>query len=381
MALQTFNYNRHSIDKKDINEVTKVLKSDFITQGKQNEIFKKLINKKFKSKYCIFLNSASTALYVACRALGLKKKDVLWTSANTYAASANCGLMCNAKIDFVDISLNSFNLSAKILELKLKKTKKKNRPKILVLVHFGGNPCELKKIKKLSLKYNFKIIEDASHAIGSKYEGELIGSSKYSDATIFSFHAIKNITTGEGGAILTKLKSVSNYSETFINNGIKKLKTTKINDYYDQVDCGLNLRICDIQLSLGISQLKKLNKFISYRNKLANFYRKNLDKRCINFQKINENSKSAYHLFPIIFKTNKIRNKVYFELKKKNINCKILYPPLNNQSVFKKKFPKLDKCENANNYYSRMLSLPLHYEIKLKDIKMIINSFNKCLKK
>ena len=381
MVLQTYNYNRHSIDKQDINEVIKILKSEFITQGSQNEIFKKLIIKNFKNKYCTLVNSASSALYVACRALGLKKNDILWTSANTYAASANCGLLCSARIDFVDISLDSFNLSAKILESKLKKTKKKDRPKILVLVHFGGNPCELKEIKKLSLKYNFKIIEDASHAIGSKYEKEFIGSSKYSDATIFSFHAIKNITMGEGGAVLTNSKSISNYSELFVNNGIRKLKTAKINDYYDQVDYGLNLRISDIQISLGVSQLKKISKFISHRNKLANFYKKNLDKRHINFQKITDNCKSAYHLFPIIFKTKETRDKVYFKLKQKNIYCKILYPPLNNQSIFKKKFPKLDKCENAKVYYSRMLSLPLHYEIKLKHVKIIIKEFNKCLKK
>ena len=197
-------YSKQTISSQDIKQVVKVLKSDFLTQGPQVLKFEKEINKYVKSKFTVAVNSATSALHLSCLALGLKKGDWLWTSSNSFVSSANCGLFCGAKIDLLDIELEDYNISIPLLKIKLEKAKVSNRlPKILVPVHFSGKPCDMKAIYKLSKKYKFKIIEDASHALGSKIYGKRIGNCKYSDLCVFSFHPVKNITTGEGGAITT----------------------------------------------------------------------------------------------------------------------------------------------------------------------------------
>ena len=324
MASKIINYNRHKIFNKDIVEVSKVLKSDFLTQGQEKKKFQNILKKKIKSKFVTFSNSASTALYISCKSLGLNKNDILWTSSNTYAASANCAIMCGAKVDLVDISLSDFNICLVSLEKKLIKAKKKKiLPKILVAVHFGGNPCNLKKLFVLKKKYGFKIIEDASHALGSRYNNKPIGNCAYSEITVFSFHAIKNITTGEGGAISTNNSKIFKKVELLLNNGIKKNLTSKY-DYYDQELYGLNFRLSDIQLSLGISQFKKLNYFIKYRNNIANFYKQNILSNKIKFQNISKNNFSAYHLFPVTLKNNKNRNKLYNYLKSQKISTEAI---------------------------------------------------------
>lgn len=373
MASKIINYNRHKIFIRDINEVSKVLKSNFLTQGKKKNIFQNILKKKIKSKFVTFSNSASSALFISCKSLGLKENDILWTSSNTYAASANCAIMCGASLDLIDISLEDFNICINSLEEKLIKAKKKKKlPKIIVAVHFGGNPCNLKRLFILKKRYGFKIIEDASHALGSKYNNKPIGDCSYSEITIFSFHAIKNITTGEGGAISTNNLKIFNNIELFINNGINKNLISKY-DYYDQKFYGSNFRLSDIQLSLGISQLKKLKYFVEYRNKIANIYKKKIITNKINFQKISKNDFSAYHLFPIILINNKIRNKLYNYLRSQKIFCKILYPPLDNQKFFRN---KTTKCINSRSYYKRMISLPVHCNLTQKDIIKITNKIN-----
>ena len=218
------NYSRQTIDKSDINAVTKALKSKWLTTGPFVKKFENEIKKKVNSKYCTAVNSATSALHLVCLALGVKKGDYVWTSSNTFVASANCALLCGAKIDLIDIELNNYNLDVNKLEQKLIKAKKINKlPKIIIAVHFAGYPCDMKKIHILSKKFNFKIIEDASHALGSIYKGNKIGNCKYSEATVFSFHPVKIITTGEGGAITTNNNNLNTKLQSLRTHGIEKI--------------------------------------------------------------------------------------------------------------------------------------------------------------
>ena len=229
------NYSKQTIDKSDINAVTKVLKSKWLTTGPFVKEFEKRVREKVNAKYCTAVNSATSALHIACMALGVKQGDYVWTSSNTFVASANCALLCGAKIDLLDIELNNYNLDVTKLEQKLIKAKKKNKlPKVIIPVHFAGYPCDMKKIFDLSKKFRFKIIEDASHALGSIYKKDKIGNCKFSEATIFSFHPVKIITTGEGGVITTNNKNLNNKLKSLRNHGIvqnyqKKKKILKKN--------------------------------------------------------------------------------------------------------------------------------------------------------
>ena len=255
-------YAQQSIDKNDIKKVVQVLKSNFLTQGPKVFEFEKAVKKYVNSKYAVAVNSATSALHIACLALDLKKNDLVWTSTNSFVASSNCALYCNAKIDFVDIDPKTFNISTDKLEAKLIKAKaNKKIPKLLIVVHFAGNPCDMKKIYTLSKKYKFKIIEDASHAIGSRYFKEKIGNCRYSEMAIFSFHPIKIITTGEGGMVLTKnkkyfLKLVSLRNHGIVKNIGKYHNLKNSNWFYKQENLGFNYRMNDIEAALGISQIK-----------------------------------------------------------------------------------------------------------------------------
>ena len=260
-------YSRQYISKHEINSVTEVLKSDFLTQGPKVPLFEKLVSKFVGSKYSAAINSATSGLHLACMAIGLKKGDWLWTSTNSFVASANCGLYCGANVDLIDIDIESHNISIPKLKDKLIKAKKaKKLPKVLIPVHFAGRPCEMKEIYKLSKKYNFKIIEDASHALGSKIYGEMVGNCKYSDMCVFSFHPVKNITTGEGGIVSTNSKFYIEKVKILRTHGINKDKKYFINKikkkdswHYEQVSLGFNYRMNDIEAAIGISQLEKLN--------------------------------------------------------------------------------------------------------------------------
>ena len=303
-------YSRQEIDKKDIESVKKVLKSRFITQGNQINIFEKKICSKVGSKYSVAVNSATSALHIACLALGLKKVSIL-DSIKYFVASANCGLYCGARIDFIDIDKDTFNISIENIT-KLKLQKKKKTPKIVVAVDFGGNPYDHKKLYELSRKYNFKIITDASHSLGSRYKNYKIGKCRWSDITVFSFHPVKPITTAEGGIAVTNNKSLFEKLKVFRNHGISrdiKKYQKKINQkwYYEQIDLGYNYRMNELQAALGISQLKKLDNFNLKRNKIANFYKKNLKNLPIKFQEIDKNNFSTYHLFVILFPKSIIR--------------------------------------------------------------------------
>ena len=266
-------FSRQFIDKSDVKSVAHSLKSNFLTQGPKVQIFEKNILKIVKAKYAVATNSGSSALHIACLSIGLKKGDIVWTVPNTFAASANCAINCGAKVDFVDIDEKSWNIDIIELEKKLRIAKnKKKLPKIVIPVHLAGLPSEQKKIWMLSKKFKFKIIEDASHSLGANYLEQPVGSCKWSDITIFSFHPTKIITTTEGGMALTNDKKLNEKMRMFATNGItKKFNLFKYKKnfkpwYYEQHFPGFNYRMSDVAAALGISQLKKLKKFVNKRN-------------------------------------------------------------------------------------------------------------------
>lgn len=374
-------YNKQSINKKDIIEVNKVLKSNFLTQGPKNEIFCKKISKYTNSKYSLVLNSASSALQIACLAMRLSKKDILWTSANTFISSATAGAHCGAKVDFIDIDLETGNLSIKNLEKKLKSAKKKKLlPKILMVVHFAGIPCDMKKIKDLSQKYKFKIIEDASHAMGSKYYGNKIGSCKYSDACIFSFHPIKSITTFEGGAITTNSKKIYEESKLLSDHGISRNISKKRKWLYDQKILGFNYRLNDVSCAIGISQLLRIEKFVKIRNKIAKFYLKNLKNLPLNLPIIPINISSSFHLFVISLK-NFSRDDFYDYMLKKGIKLQYHYIPLYRHTYFKSKL-NINKKNflNMENYFKNSISLPIFVDLKKSDLYKIVKEIKNFFK-
>ena len=262
-------YGRHHISDKDIESVVRILKSEFITQGPTVKIFEKLFAEKINVDYVTAVNSATSGLHLACLALGLGKGDLLWTSPITFVASANCGLYCDAEVDFVDIELSTGLICIEALKEKLEIAEKKGKlPKVLIPVHLGGASCDMKSIWELSKKYGFSIIEDASHCVGSKYYDEFVGNCKYSDLCVFSLHPVKIITSGEGGLITTKDKKLDKHLKMIRSHGITKDRDFfKIKNQppwaYEQQELGFNYRMSDIHAALGISQLSRIDEIIN----------------------------------------------------------------------------------------------------------------------
>jgi UDP-4-amino-4,6-dideoxy-N-acetyl-beta-L-altrosamine transaminase len=380
-------YSRQNVTLEDIKEVNKVLKSNFLTQGPTVSIFERKIAKIVSAKYGVATNSATSALHVACLALGLNKNDYLWTTAISFVASANCGLYCNAKVKFIDIDSNTFNISIKELEKNLVEAKKnKKLPKIVVPVHLAGNPVDQEKIFKLSKKFGFKIIEDASHALGAFRNNEPVGSCKWSHIAVFSFHPVKIITTGEGGIAVTNNKYLSRKMKMFSEHGITKVSSEFKKKmpgywYYEQQELGYNYRMSDIHAALGISQLKRLTKDNKIRNKIAKIYIESLKNLPVKFQEIPKENFSSYHLLIIWINDGAIKKKhkkLFQALRDNNILVNIHYIPIY-------KHPYHSKNNNKNNfpiseqYYKSAISLPLFPQLKSyqqkKVIKIIRNAF------
>ena len=375
-------YSRQKVDSLDIKKVIKVLKSDYLTTGPNVKIFEKNITRFLRVKYSVCVSSASAALHIACISLGIKKNDIVWTTPITFVSTASAILHCGGKVDLVDIDEDTFNISLTSLKKKLINAKKINKlPKLLMPVHLGGNPCDMKAIYILSKKYNFKILEDASHAFGSKIERESIGSCKYSDIAVFSFHPVKIITTGEGGVAVTKDKKLYNKMKSLREHGIvrekSKLKKKSGPWYYEQQSLGFNYRMSDINAGLGISQLKKTKKFILERNKIIEIYKKKLNNKKIKFQLIKKENFSTYHLFIVLF-PKKIHRAVFTYLRKKNFFVNIHYIPLFMHPIYRNLFNK-KKYPNAINYYERAISLPVYVGLKKNLQFKLINIINKFL--
>ena len=370
-------YSTQHINNSDISAVNKVLKSDFLTEGPIIEKFEKKLCNYTKSKNAVAVNSASTGLIIACQALDLKKNDYLWTTPITFVSSANCAFYFQAKVDFVDINKDSFNIDVDKLEKKLIISKRKKKlPKILIIVHLGGNPVDLKRIKSLSNKYNFSIIEDASHALGSKYGNIKIGNCKYSDIAVLSFHPVKSITTGEGGAILTNKTILNQKIKVLRSHGIIKEKFKMSNKnmpnfYYEQKYLSSNYRMTAIQAALGLGQMNRLDKFIKKRNMIAKIYNRELPKNIFDFQLIRNKDISSRHLYIVRLK-NKLRNKLYNYLMKNNIQTNLHYIPVYRHPYYKNiKINKKDFI-NSEEYYLKAISIPVHFNLTNNQHRYII---------
>ena len=379
--MKNFKYSTQTISKKDIISVNKILKSEFLTQGPKTPEFENKIKILVGSKYVLATNSASSALLLACKVLSLKSGDLFWTAPNSFVATANCGVLCGLKIDFLDIDPDTWNISIEKLEKKLKIAKKKKRlPKLIIIVHLGGLPVNPIKLNNLSKKYKFRIIEDASHSLGGKYYSKSVGCSKWSDITIFSFHPVKIITTGEGGCCTTNKKKYYEKLKALRNNGIiKERKNFKFKNlgpwYYEQHSLGYNFRMNDIQSALGISQLKNLNIFVKKRNKIAKFYCNQLKNLPIKFQKIEKNFYSSYHLFIIKLniKYKYLHRKLFDYLRSKNVLVNLHYLPIHLQPFYRKFGFKKNQFPVAEEYSESAISIPIYPNLRRKDQIKIIN--------
>ena len=379
--MKNLKYSIQTISKKDIVKVNKVLKSEFLTQGPKTLEFENKIKLLVGSKYALATNSASSALLLACKALSLKSGDLFWTVPNSFVATANCGVLCDLKIDFLDIDSDTWNLSIEKLENKLRIAKKKGKlPKLIIVVHLGGLPVNPIKLKNLSRKYKFKIIEDASHSFGGKYYSRRVGCSKWSDITVFSFHPVKIITNGEGGCCTTNQKKYYEKLIALRNNGIiKEKKKFKFKNpgpwYYEQHSIGYNFRMNDIQSTLGISQLRNLDIFLKKRNKIAKFYQDHLEKLPVKFQKVGENYYSSYHLFIIKLdiKYKNLYRKFFNYLRSKNIFVNLHYLPIHLQPFYRKYGFKKNQFPTAEEYSKTAISIPIYPNLKKNEQIKIIN--------
>ena len=381
------NYGKQFISKDDIDSVIEILKSDFLTQGPTVEIFENLFSSRVGCNHGVAVNSATSALHIACIAIGLKKGDYFWTVPNTFVASANCGLHCGASVDFVDIDKETFNISIIDLKKKLIIAEKNNcLPKVVIAVHFAGQPTLQEEIYKLSKKYNFKIIEDASHSLGSENNDNITGSCKWSDISIFSFHPVKMITTGEGGMAVTNDQTFANKMRSLRTHGILKdpelmeLKDQP-NYYYEQKYLGFNYRMTDIAAALGISQLDKLNDFVQQRNKLAKRYDDLFLDLPFRPQKILEGIKSSYHLYVIKIDNEylkiKSRDDIYNSLMANGIGTNLHYLPVHLHPYYKSLGFYKGQFAESEEYANSALSIPLYYSLDDSDQDKISNIFHK----
>jgi UDP-4-amino-4,6-dideoxy-N-acetyl-beta-L-altrosamine transaminase len=374
-------YSRHSITKKDIDSVVRVLKSDFLTQGSTILNFEKNLKDFCNANYALATNSATSALHIACLALNIKEGDIVWTSAISFVASSNCALYCGAKIDFVDINIFDFNICIKSLDNKLTNAKKnKSLPKVLIVVHMAGQSSNMNEIYKLSQKYNFKIIEDASHAVGGIYNDSPVGSCKYSDITVLSFHPVKIITTGEGGMALTKSEEIYEKMLLLRSHGINKNITNFKNEthgdwYYEQSELGFNYRMTDIQAALGISQLKRINKFIQKRHLIADKYDQSLVGLPLKLPIRNTKTYSSFHLYVILVEhtSTKNRNDLFRYLREEKIGVNLHYIPIYNHPYYKQfNFNSID-FPNAEKYYQEAISIPIYFGLTKIEQEYIIS--------
>ena len=357
-------YGRQAISDADVAAVVEVLRSDYLTQGPVVPRFESELVNHCGAAYAVAVNSATSALHLACLALGLGPGDELWTTPNTFVASANCGRYCGARVDFVDIDPRSYNLSAERLAEKLEQAAELGRrPKVLVAVHFAGQACDMRAIHELAKRYDFAVIEDASHALGGFYEGAPIGSGSYSDITIFSFHPVKIITTGEGGMALTQRVDLAERMASLRSHGITRdpAKLDRESEgpwYYQQVELGFNYRMTDFQAALGLSQLGRLTEFIAARERLADRYDRLLADFAVTLPWRAPSCRPAWHLYVVLLPEAK-RKRVFEAMRAQGIGVNVHYIPVHLQPDYRRLgFAKGDFPE-SERYYDAALTLPL----------------------
>ena len=382
-------YGHQSVSEEDIQAVVDVLRSSFITQGPVGIKFEEAICKYTDSEYAVSANSGTSALHLACRALGLGAGDILWTSPITFVASANCALYCGADVDFVDIDAQTYNISIKALEEKLKLAEKKNcLPKIIVPVHMCGLSCDMEAIAALSKQYGFYIVEDACHAIGGRYQDKLIGSCRYSDITVFSFHPVKTMTTGEGGIATTNQKDLAEKMTLLRSHGITRdpEKMTQESDgawYYQQIELGYNYRMTDIQAALGISQLKRLDDFVRRRNEIAYRYDELFADLPLQAQCRPEGPSSAMHLYVIRLdksRLDKSRLQIINELHEEGVGVHVHYIPVHTQPWYQQIGFKNGDFPEAERFYEEAISVPIYPDLQEDELFTIVDALHRVVR-
>lgn len=375
-------YGKQDITQADIQAVTDVLQSDFLTQGPAVPRFEQSVAEYCGAKYAIATNSATSSLHLACRALGLRSGDIAWTVPTTFVATANCILYCGANVDFVDIDPRTYTMSTTKLKEKLEDAKKANQlPKIVIPVHLCGQSCDMAAIFALSKEYNFKIIEDASHAIGGKYKEQAIGNCTYSDITVFSFHPVKIITSGEGGMLLCNDKNIAHTASLLRSHGITR-DTEKMERpsegpwYYQQIDLGYNYRMTDIHAALGHSQMMRLDEYVETRQHLAKHYDKILQHLPITLPWQHVDTYSSFHLYVICLQENYTlqHKRIFTLLREKGIGVNLHYIPVHRQPYYEKLGFKFGQYPDAERYYSQAMSIPLHPNLTSEEQQYIANS-------
>ena len=375
-------YSKQSIDEDDIQAVVDVLRSDYLTQGPVVTAFENELCRYTSAKHALACTNGTSALHLAMLALDVGFEDIVWTTPISFVASANAALYCGAVIDFVDIDIASFNISMTALESKLEQAALEGQlPKVVVVVHMAGKPVDLKLLKQLSEKYRFVVIEDACHALGASYQGAKIGACHYSDITVFSFHPVKSIACGEGGAVLTNSDFIAANVRLMANHGITKDPALFTNQshggwYYEQQALGFNYRLSDIHAALGLSQMRKLDSFIEKRTKWADWYREKLAKLPVSFQTVEPESKSAWHLFVIVLDehecSEKSRNALYDFLVEKGVGVQVHYIPIHMQPYYSALDIQKGALPRAEELYRKSISLPLYPEMEIRQATEVL---------
>lgn len=381
-------YGRQDINQADIDAVVEVLASDFLTQGPKVPLFECNVSSKVDAKHALAVNSATSALHIACMALGLGKGDWLWTSPITFVASANCGLYCGAQVDFVDIDPKTYNLCPEALAAKLSQAEREGRlPKVLVPVHLCGQPCDMRAIHALAVKYGFRVIEDASHAIGGKYLGEYIGNCRYSDVTVFSFHPVKIITTAEGGMALTNDDKLAEQMNLYRSHGVTRAQHLMTHEsdgpwYYQQVELGYNYRMTELQAALGISQLNRLDTFVERRHVFAKRYDALLSVLPVATPCQLPDTYSGLHLYVIRLQLDKIEKthrQVFEVLREQGIGVNLHYIPVHTQPYYQSMGFQLGDFPESERYYSEAISLPIYQSMTEEQQDTVVNALTVAL--
>lgn len=379
-------YGKQNISEEDINAVVEVLRSDFITQGPVVPEFERTAATYCGSMYAVAVNSATSALHIACLALGVGPGDLVWTSPITFVASANCARYCGADVDFVDIDPRSYNMSVTLLAEKLEQAKQMGRlPKVLIPVHLSGQSCEMDVIHALSLQYGFRIIEDASHAIGGRYKGEKVGSCRYSDITVFSFHPVKIITTGEGGMAVTNDQDLAKHMARLRSHGITRYPSemTKPSDgswYYQQIELGFNYRMTDIQAALGVSQMRRLDEFISQRQLIARTYDELLKDSPATIPWQHPDAHSSFHLYIVRLTVGSIsttHREVFERMRNDGIGVNLHYIPVYRQPYYERMGFKTEDYPQSEQYYAEAITLPIFPGLTPEQQREIVHRMKK----
>lgn len=383
-------YGRQSISESDIDQIVQVLRSNYLTQGPIVPRFEEGVARYCGARHAVATNSATSALHVACLALHVGPGDYVWTSPTTFVASANCALYCGAQVDFVDIDPHTYNMSVSRLAEKLAKAKIDGTlPKVVIPVHLCGQSCDMEAIHSLAQEYGFRIVEDASHAIGGKYKGRPVGNCLFSDITIFSFHPVKIITTGEGGMALTNdpllARSMQQYRSHGITSTSGEMKPRPEDEIwnYQQIRLGYNYRMTDILAALGLSQLSRLDEFVRARHEIADYYDRTLAELPVTIPRQHPDAYSSYHLYPIrvtAARCGKTQRQIYRGLHAADIMVNLHYIPVYRQPFYEQMGFGAGYCPEAERYHKETLSLPMYTDLEVTQQQLVVKNLAELLR-